>query len=278
MKKNNKNEGSGMLVAVFLSGLILTMGLAGSRLLLKEVKMSAELWNSEQAYFSAEGGIEQALLFLEKNPVEFVEHEAIALVSDSDVSRIKVDLSIKNQVSEFDFVLRPYENQKFRMLSDTDDSLSSSNQIFTALEMNVEEQPDKNNILVGGNLKYIWKILCRNTSENTVSIEKIEENKNHIPNILTANGGSYESVDGSEINFGNLSDVNSDSCFFSVQSLVGDKDLKFTFYASVSDKITPNASKIIAVGSRNKQEKRLVFEYKQKNLGSLFDFTFLHTD
>jgi len=266
-KYSRKNQGSAMLIAVFLSGLILTMGMAGSRMLMKEVKMSAQLWNSEQAYFSAESGIEKSLLLLEENPVEFVEDKPI-----EEADRIKLDLNIQNHKESFSFDVKPYGNQKFRLIKDTNSDIGASNNVpISKMSMKVETVSGL------GSVKYNWKILCRNKAgTETVSIQKEESSGAIIPDVFERQGTDREN---NPNRFNNLSDVNKLTCFFSVQNLKADENLKFTFTGvDAGEFITPNKAKILAIGKRNKQQKRIVFEYQQKNLGSYFDFTFLHTD
>ena len=262
--RSPKKEGSILMVAVFLSGLILTIGINASKLLMKEVSFSADFVQAERAYFAAESGIEKALLELNEQPVQNVEGQTIPIGEKS-----AVELTIVNEVDRFAFALPPLGNQKFRLTHDTDPSLEESIAFMNDLSLNVQPQEGISN-------KFLWKVLCQSRAEiNTISIQKIVEDNGevNISNLFASPGTDNQNQERS------LNSVQSEiaphSCFFSVQNLLPRTTLDFVFTGT---NITPHKATIVAKGQSGKQEKHIVFEYAQKNIGSLFDFTFLHTE
>ena len=66
MNIHRKESGSILLPTLILSGMMLALALALTKIVSNELQFSADLLLSERAYFAAESGVEQALLSLKK--------------------------------------------------------------------------------------------------------------------------------------------------------------------------------------------------------------------
>jgi len=67
MKNLKINKGSALIIALLLMGILMTMALGLSNLVIREVKINSDIISSEKAYYSAEAGIESAMLDLYQN-------------------------------------------------------------------------------------------------------------------------------------------------------------------------------------------------------------------
>lgn len=67
MKKMKKNKGSALIIALLIMGILMTLALGLSNLVIREVGITNDIVNSGKAYFAAEAGIESALLDLHQN-------------------------------------------------------------------------------------------------------------------------------------------------------------------------------------------------------------------
>lgn len=65
--ENKKRRASALLVAVLVMGILLTLTMGLSSLVVREITQTADLVNSGKAYYAAEAGIENALLDLHQN-------------------------------------------------------------------------------------------------------------------------------------------------------------------------------------------------------------------
>jgi hypothetical protein len=67
MKKVKTNKGSALIIALLIMGILMTLALGLSNLVIREVSITTDIVNSGKAYFAAEAGIESALLDLHQN-------------------------------------------------------------------------------------------------------------------------------------------------------------------------------------------------------------------
>jgi hypothetical protein len=261
-----KTEGSAMLISIVLSALMLTVGIMSARLAVRELELSADLFLSERAYFSAESGVEKALWLLKDDPINHVEPDdttVIAQLEDThtEVSiRNLIDISTGNFPKEtFSFVLPPLDSQKFRFQRDNNPGIDTEPETLTGtVEIDVDIAS-----------RFFWRILCDDGSNNTLALQA--EAPDDIGNLITEPGTLD---DGTSTTFSAWSGIDKKTCFISIQNLDSD-ERTYTFSGTT---MAPHAAHIHSVGTHLGREKHIRFDYAQKSLGSLFDFSFLHSD
>ena len=277
-----KKQGSSLLIAVFLSGLILTIGITASRLMLKEVGFAADNLRSEKAYYHAESGVENALLELRNEPVQHID-----LTAAPPSLGVEYDLSIINKIKPvasgkiqdtFSFILPKFGNQQFRLRYDQNNGATASISAVSNFDLSV-------NAGAATPVKYQWKITCQDTAGVTQTILKTET-ATTISNFLDRQG--CLSTDSPPLTFlagdpckgeplqpfSTWTGITPNTCFISFQNLE-DTDTTFTF---TNGTMAGHQAKVISVGKSQNREKHIVFDYAQKNIGSLFNFTFFHTE
>jgi Tfp pilus assembly protein PilX len=79
MKKIKTNKGSALIIALLIMGILMTLALGLSNLVIREVSITTDIVNSGKAYFAAEAGIESALLDLHQN---LPGYEAKEIITD----------------------------------------------------------------------------------------------------------------------------------------------------------------------------------------------------
>lgn len=67
MNINKTKKGSALIIALLLMGILMTLALGLSNLVIREVRITTDIINSGKAYYAAESGIESALLDLHQN-------------------------------------------------------------------------------------------------------------------------------------------------------------------------------------------------------------------
>lgn len=260
----SKNKGSVLLISILLSGMILSIGASAAKILIKEIEFTSDLVFAEKSYFAAESGVEIALLELKKHPVRNIVNQEI-LLNNGTIS----SLNIENRIDEFEINLPKNGNTKFRLKKQTNEN--------DPLGMTIINVEKTTNFLVKNpeKKKFHWKVLCQK-NKKTVAIQNDHEN---ILFDSNAEFGIFENEDGNVSQSSSLDNFlqNNDyqNCFFSFENLE-DTEIKITLNAP--QKTAPNKAKITAIGKSGNREKCIVFDYAQKNLGSLFDFVFFHSD
>ncbi|MBN1494455.1 pilus assembly PilX N-terminal domain-containing protein [Candidatus Peregrinibacteria bacterium] len=94
MKIINQQKGSALVIALLIMGILMTMALGLSNLVIREVKINSDIIGSEKAYYSAEAGIESAMLDLHQN-IQGYEVEKTG-ISDPELG-LDFEYSIKNR-------------------------------------------------------------------------------------------------------------------------------------------------------------------------------------
>lgn len=259
-----KTEGSAMLISIILSGLMITVGVMSARLAVRELELSADLFLSEKAYFSAESGVEKALWKLKNEPIAQVEPTNDLALGDSNTQvsiRNLIDTTPNNFPNEnFEFVLPPLESQRFRFQQDTDSGIATTTSPITGtVTINLDTAG-----------RYFWRFLCEASGTGATVALQAEGNTN-ITDLLNESG---KLDDGTDTNFNSWSTVDKNNCFISIQNLQA-APVAFTFSGTT---MAPHAAHIHSVGTHQGREKHIRFDYAQKTLGSLFDFSFLHSE
>ena len=261
MPQHCKNSGSTFIIAIFLSVIILSLGLGGAQMVIKELNFSSDLLFGEQAYYAAESGVEVALMSLESSPVQHVANVTVPLGTAAFMPSI-TNITLPGKT--FSFSLTPLQTTRFRLLVDDDDSLIYDPQASQSFDMDV---------LPGGK-DWQWKTLCQDSSGRTHALQNVDDNAlndNFLFNSRAKGfvpGGSEEEFDPWVAN------MVPETCFFSVQNL-SDINLDFTFTPLVNS-LAPPVARIESVGLAGNRQKKISFNYAQQNLGGLFDFVLFH--
>lgn len=267
LKPRVKTRGSALLVSIMLSALMLTVGIMSARLAVRELELSADLFLSEKAYFSAESGVEKSLFMLKSDPLSHVA----PTLTDGDINALEdahTEVSINNLINnatgdfpkdEFSFSLAPLQSQRFRFAQDSDDSITTTKTALTG--------PVSIDIDTPG--AYFWRILCDDGSGNTLALQK-QANTDILD--LTSETGNLD--DASPTTFNAWTGVDKSACFVTIQNLESSPK-NFTFSGTT---MAPHAAHIHAIGEHQGRTKHIRFDYAQSTLGALFDFSFLHSD
>ncbi len=269
-----KTEGSALLISIVLSGLMITVGVMSARLAVKELSLSTDLFMSEKAYISAESGIEKALWQL-KDSDNAINHVAPTLTPGDIIPELEDDhteVSIRNLINtpdsftknDFTVSLAPLESTKFRFKKDTSNDVTN-----TVIEIDNTQSVA---VEVNPNGDYFWRFICSDGA-NTIALQakNVSLPSGNISNLMSEEGVLD---DGSLERFNTWTGINKDSCFISLQNLSGAPQ-SYTFSGAT---MAPDAAHIYAIGNHLGREKHIRFDYAQKNLGSIFDFSFLHSE
>ncbi len=263
---------SGMVIllpTIILSGLILVVSVGLSQVLMTELEFSADLLFAEKAYYAAESGIERSLLALKDQPLNLVK-EAEKKVGTS----AEYDLNINNSVPNFPFKLANNETIKFRLGVDTEDSF----EVDLALRNNFEIE-----ISQGSPNDLQWKVLCKNNNDTVALYGRGDDFSQG-----TFDDGVSVQEDKSLSNFLINYNLPESLCFMSLKNISkGEQDvtkngfsqvpnftgstIEGTFIVKNNDEIAPDQVEIVAVGRSVSREKKVKFNYRQKNLASVFD-------
>ena len=267
LKPRAKTQGSALLISIVLSALMLTVGIMSARLAVRELTLSSDLFYAERAYFSAESGVEKALLKLKNEPVAHVQPSP-GIVHPS-LEDAHTEVTIRNLINtttgdfpedEFSFTLGPLQTQRFRFLQDTDPDETTTPSTI----------PGPVAITQSGS-KFFWRLLCKDLTDSTLTKALQEEATANISNLITTTG---RLDDGTTETFNNWTSVDKDSCFISIQNLdSGDNTIAFS-----GTTMGMHAAHVHAVGSHQNRAKHIRFDCAQDTLGNLFDFSFLHSE
>ncbi len=264
-KINTKKKGAILLIALFLSTLILVTGSGLANLLMKETQFSVDFLFAEKSYYAAESGVEKVLFLLKNSPIQNVQNTEIP------VGTAKTIVNIDNSVDIFPIKLTPNKTVKLRLKVDDDGTFSESIRPISLENLTFDFSEFSSN-------SFQWKILCQQ-SGSPISLQNVLNSQNSIFKNFT---GTRETIVGNSPgikveNFWNtLSENEKKSCFLSLQNLNETDTLRFII--ELADNLPPEITTIISHGTAGSREKIIKFNYHQKNLASFFDFGFFHSD
>lgn len=257
-----KKAGSTLLVSLVLMSLMITLGLGAARIFAKEMMVAADILFAEKAYFAAESGVEMALLDLRSHPVQHAVGSRYEFQSGS-----AVEINLLNEGARFSLALVPGQSQKFRMIYDANSSGNYADRTIASYDPRPIENFRFRMRPVGTQAK--WEILCEESEGQTRALVGTIPGGELVSSFFDRNGS------GDQENFRTWrSGIDPSSCFFSLQN-TGDEALIADFAGT---HLTPHKASVQAVGLVRDRKKNIRFDFYQKNLGSLFDFVFLHTD
>ncbi|MCK5460558.1 hypothetical protein KAI58_01070 [Candidatus Gracilibacteria bacterium] len=265
-----KKNGSVLLVTILLGGMILTIGTGAAKILIKEIQFSSDLLFAEKSYFAAESGVEIALFELKNEPIRHLVNQEIDLGNGT-----LTNLSIKNRVDSsenFIITLLKNESTKFRLSRQKTDSDNLLAPIIN------KEKVENFKITNSANKTFHWKVLCKDEVDNATVV--IQGDTSSELNPSTSNG-IFEDANGDFYENTNLAwflqESNYKNCFLSVENLEREDTIYLSFQG-VGEAMTSNKATISAIGLSGGREIHIAFDYAQKNLGTLFDFVFFHSN
>ncbi len=264
-KIETKKQGAILLVALFLSTLILVTGSGLTNLLMKEIQFSEDFLFAERSYYAAESGVEKALFSLKNSPIQNIENV------DIPIGYATTTLNIKNSVDTFAVELTPNQVIKLRLKIDNDTTFAESIRPISLENLILNFTDFTSN-------SFQWKILCQQ-SGNPISLQSV---LNSSASAFKNFRGTKETTTNYQTNisvdafWGSLSVNEKESCFLSLQNLSETRTLKFNI--NLANKIPPAVATVVSHGKAGSREKIIKFDYRQKNLASFFDFGFFHSD
>lgn len=255
-----KNEGSALIIALLLGMMLLSMGLLGVKMMIKQVEFSSSLLLSVRAHYAAESGVERALFALKKFPVRHFQE------AEFDVAQSSATVNINNKKNQFEVAIPTNGNTKLRLFTDKSDKYND----ITFFPTTADEEKVNTFRVTRKNTTgdYKWKILCDSSGStvslinNSVSTSAFDQNSQGI-----TSGGTPISIQA-------FIDGNN-HCFLTLENL-SSNELKFQF--TTTGHMPPEIASVKVEGKSQEKTKVVEFEYRQKNLGGLFDFTLFHQE
>lgn len=99
MKINKTQKGSALIIALLIMGILMTLALGLSDLVIREVRITTDIVNSTKAYYAAEAGIESALLDLHQNLPGFENEGGMFKGKDENGHEIGEDLDFEYSIA-----------------------------------------------------------------------------------------------------------------------------------------------------------------------------------
>jgi len=107
MKNYKTQKGSALIIALLIMGILMTLALGLSNLVIREVRITSDIIDSGKAYYAAEAGIESALLDLHQNLPGYETNEGMYKGVSGDYSLgddLTFEYSIKNKTHTYPYV------------------------------------------------------------------------------------------------------------------------------------------------------------------------------
>ncbi len=101
MKIVKTQKGSALIIALLIMGILMTLALGLSNLVIREVRITNDIINSGKAYYAAESGIESALLDLRQNLPGYETTGGMYKGIDEDLT---FEYTIKNKTNTYPYV------------------------------------------------------------------------------------------------------------------------------------------------------------------------------
>jgi hypothetical protein len=285
-RRRYKNKGSSLIMALLMGGMLLTLGVIGTKMMLKQVQFSSDLLLSTRAHYAAESGVERALYALKIFPVRHLETAEIDVgdpTADNEHARALV--SIGNKETEGAFVFSENETMKIRLaLQDsTIDEQDIAPSPLPSATISMTETPDWSVInnfqiqkvsdpdITDEIAQYQWRVLCTTDGSSTVAQEGEQQSNNTLDSVAS---GIQTFITSQSFK----------NCFLSIASLdfsgnpLNPKKIRLKITGTSGQKIAPPAAKVRVEGIAQDRKKIVEFDYRQKNLGGLFDFSLFHEE
>lgn len=254
MIKHVKNDGTILLPTLIISGMLLGLALTLTKIVSSELQFAADLLLAERAYFAAESGVEQSLLSLRDDPINWVK------ITTSLPHSSSVDVNVANSKQSFEFSLNAKTSTRWQLGIDADD------------EVPVNATLVKNFEITGPNIlnNLQWKLQCDN---NGIKMLQARANANPVQGSSMGTYDNGVSVSQQSINTFLSSFPDNTRCYISLTNF---GIVKIDGTISTNDLMAPAQTYVRAEGKAGGREKIIEFEYRKKNLNPFFDFGLLH--
>lgn len=257
MKIKTKQSGAILIPTIILSGMLLALALALTKIMSNELQFSADLLLAERSYFAAESGVEQSLLSLRYEPINWVD------ISTPLPGPATAFVEVENAKTEFLFSLLPKTTIRWRLGFDPDPEMT------VAAELVREFQIAGTNIF--GDLQ--WKIQCSVLASNGTEMLQSRATSNQVSGSDTGVWDNGTTTGTKTIHDFLTSMSDETLCFISLTNF-GINDITGT--VTTPENMAPAQTLVRAIGQAGGREKIIEFEYRQKNLNPFFDFGILH--
>lgn len=108
MDKTKTQKGSALIISLLIMGILMTLALGLSNLVIREVRITNDIINSGKAFYAAEAGVESALLDLHQNLPGYETEGGMYKGKKNDDLNLDEDLtfeySIKNRTHTYPYV------------------------------------------------------------------------------------------------------------------------------------------------------------------------------
>jgi hypothetical protein len=258
MKIQTKQSGAILIPTIIISGMLLALALTLTKIMSNELQFSADLLLAERSYFAAESGVEQSLLSLRDEPINWVDNFSTELLGPATTI-----IEVKNAKTEFSFSLLPKTTIRWRLGVDPDPEMT------VAAELVREFQITGTNI--SDDLQ--WKIQCSVLASNGTEMLQSRATSNQMSGSDT---GVWDNgtTTGTKTIHDFLAPMSDETlCFISLTNF-GINDILGT--VTTPENMAPAQTLVRAIGRAGGREKIIEFEYRQKNLNPFFDFGILH--
>ncbi len=252
-----KQDGTVLLPTLIISAMILALALSLTKIVSNELQFASDLLLGERAYFAAESGVEGALLFLKREPINLIERE-IPLAKGTSAN-----ITTFNAVESFDFELDLNETLRWRLGRDADKGLDFVGDLVK--DFRIDGQNVRDNLQ--------WKIQCAENKKTIVIQGRAKKNRIDKNSRGTLDQGGRLDIS-TIMNF--LKERPSQSlCYVSLTNFGSNV---ITGAVEAKKKLAPAQTKVQAIGLAAGREKIIEFEFRQKNLAPFFDFGLLHNN
>lgn len=258
MKFPVKNEGSVLLPTLIISGMLLALALALTKIVSNELQFSADLLLAERAYFAAESGVEQALFSLKTEPINWVDNEETKLPHNATTS-----VSVENSQSSFPFFIEPKESLRWQFGNDSDPSFETT--LSLVQNFIIEEISSPKDLQ--------WKFQCAQELSPRTEMLQARALSSKVTGETSGTWDNGIETGSRDIHSFLISLPEDARCFISLTNFSNNNAITGTF--STDKKMAPPQTIVRAKGSAGGREKIIEFEYRQKNLTPFFDFGLL---
>ncbi len=254
---NVKKDGTILLPTLIISGMLLGLALTLTKIVSSELQFAADLLLAERAYFAAESGIEQSLLSLRDEPINWVETETVLPHASA------VNINVANSLNSFDFSLEPKTSTRWQLGIDSQ------------VDITVDSTLVKNFNITGANIidNLQWKLQCDDGGikmlQALASTTSVDGNSLGTYDSGISALSAQKSIDQFLSPFAD--DIR---CYISLTNF-GTESISGTI-STTGGLMAPSQTYVQAIGKAGGREKIIEFEYRKKNLNPFFDFGLLH--
>ncbi len=248
-----------VLIPTLLMGLVLmAFGVGLSRHVILLSSVTSGILNQEKAYYAAESGVEMGALFLRNEAVQDLDSYKI------DLGGGVIDmLTLDNIAYREEIKLMPGESVKMRYRRDDHPGIQTHLSALSDLSLALSSE--------GGGGQLEWKLVCRD--KDSLFLQG-RLRAAALDSFLALQGLDDDGQRQTVKNF--LAPLEASvlrQCFYSFYN-PGIEEVALNLEAASG--FSPSLLAFDSLGKAHGKVKRLAFDFRQKNLSTLFDFVFLH--